>query len=41
MALAKEVSKQPSINCVAWLLVANLSIAIMKKNKMSKGKHKV
>lgn len=41
MALAKEISKQPSIDGVAWLLVATLSMAIMKKSKMSKGRHKV
>ena len=39
MALAEEISRQ-SIHSVSWLLMATL-IQIVKRNKLSKKKHKM
>ena len=37
-ALAEEISRQPSINCVAWLLVATLIQIYSEKEQVEQGK---
>jgi len=39
--LAEEISRQPSIDSVVWLLVVTLIQFIIRRNKLSKEKYKM